>query len=104
MSLAFANASTSRRNRLPIFSITAGDEIGIPRCSRQNRSTWAPTCNLGTYAFRYNRSTHTTSRPTWPSNTSLMLVTVAMHEACANHTPAATPLGGGRGEGLPSPR
>ena len=47
-----AKPFTSRRKRLPIFSITAGEAIGLPRCSLQNRSTCPPTCRLGTYAFR----------------------------------------------------
>ncbi len=43
---ALANASTSRRNRLPIFSITAGDAMGWPRC-RQNWLTLAADLHVG---------------------------------------------------------
>ena len=46
-SLGLGERVDSRRNRLPIFSITAGDAMGWPRC-RQNWLTWPPTCMLGT--------------------------------------------------------
>ena len=46
--MAAANALTSRRNRLPIFSMIAGDGIGLPRCSSKNHLTCPPTCRFGT--------------------------------------------------------
>ncbi|MDQ1357290.1 MAG: hypothetical protein QOG44_1663 [Acidimicrobiaceae bacterium] len=49
--------------RFPIFSITAGDAMGCPRC-RQNSATWPPTCNLGTYPFKYSRSMQSMSSTT----------------------------------------
>jgi hypothetical protein len=38
--LADAKDSTARRNFVPIFSISAGDGIGMPRCWVMNATTW----------------------------------------------------------------
>ena len=78
MPCSSAKALTSRRKRLPIFCSNAGEGIGKPRCSVKKVTTWPPTCSVGTYAFRYNRSMQPRSRSTWPSSTSLMFTTLVI--------------------------
>ena len=94
---ASANALTSRRKRLPMLPNSAADGIGLPRCRVMNRTTCPPTCRFGTYAFRYSRSTHSTSSATWPSRTSLMFATPAVPAIA----PASTTRAGFAG---PAPR
>ena len=48
MPLADANDSTARRNFVLIFSISAGDGIGMPRCWVMNATTWPLDCKIGT--------------------------------------------------------
>ena len=50
--LSNANESTARRNFVPIFSISAGEGIGMPRCWVMNATTCPLDCRMGTYAFR----------------------------------------------------
>jgi hypothetical protein len=49
---AAAKDSTARRNFVLIFSISAGDGIGMPRCWVMNATTWPLDCRTGTYALR----------------------------------------------------
>ena len=48
MPLASANDSTARRNRVLIFSIRAGEGIGMPRCWVMNATTCPLDCKIGT--------------------------------------------------------
>ena len=48
MWLSSAKVVTARRNRVPIFSITAGEGIGNPRCWVMKETTCPPTCKEGT--------------------------------------------------------
>jgi hypothetical protein len=48
MALVVAKRATARRNRSPIGPNSAGEGIGLPRCSVRNRTTCPPTCRLGT--------------------------------------------------------
>src|SRR4051812_45461190 len=93
MSWAAAKAFTSRRNRLPIWENSAGDGTGWPRWPVKNRTTCPPTCKFGTYAFNSIRSTHSTSRVTWPARTSLMFVTAPMNprDSARGTAPPARP-------------
>jgi len=52
MPLADANDSTPRRNLVLIFSISAGEGIGMPRCWVMNATTCPLDCRMGTYALR----------------------------------------------------
>ena len=47
-----AKDSTPRRNLVLIFSISAGDGIGMPRCWVMNATTCPLDCRMGTYALR----------------------------------------------------
>src|SRR5205807_5253168 len=60
-------------NSLVIGSINAEDTNGIRRCSRKKWAMPLGNCNLGTYKFRYIRSTHSTSKLTWSAMTSATL-------------------------------
>jgi hypothetical protein len=48
MSLLSANRATAWRKRVPICSNTAGEAIGMPRCSCRNVTTCPPACSFGT--------------------------------------------------------
>jgi hypothetical protein len=48
MWLSAAKRSTAARNAVPIFSMIAGDGIGLPRCAVINDTTCPPTCRFGT--------------------------------------------------------
>ena len=48
MSLASAKDATERRNRWLIFSSSAGEGIGMPRCWVMNATTWPLDCRMGT--------------------------------------------------------
>jgi hypothetical protein len=48
MLLSVAKRSTAVRNAVPIFSMIAGDGIGLPRCAVINDTTCPGTCRLGT--------------------------------------------------------
>ena len=48
MSWSSAKASTALRNRLPIFSITDGEGIVMPRWVRMKPTTWPEVCRFGT--------------------------------------------------------
>jgi hypothetical protein len=48
MPFAGANDSTARRNLVLIFSISAGEGIGMPRCWVMNATTWPLDCKIGT--------------------------------------------------------
>ena len=46
--LSAAKRCTAVRNAVPIFSMIAGDGIGLPRCAVINDTTCPPTCRFGT--------------------------------------------------------
>jgi hypothetical protein len=48
MPFADANDSTERRNLVLIFSISAGEGIGMPRCWVMNATTCPLDCKIGT--------------------------------------------------------
>jgi hypothetical protein len=48
MPFADANDSTARRNLVLIFSISAGEGIGMPRCWVMNATTCPLDCKMGT--------------------------------------------------------
>jgi hypothetical protein len=48
MPFATANDSTERRNLVLIFSISAGEGIGMPRCWVMNATTCPLDCKIGT--------------------------------------------------------
>ena len=57
--------SPSRRNRLPICSNSAGDGDRVAEMLVQEpRDLAGRPAGSGTYAFRYSRSTHSTSNAT----------------------------------------
>ena len=51
MPFASANDSTERRNLVLIFSISAGEGIGMPKCWVMNATTCPLDCTMGTYAL-----------------------------------------------------
>ncbi len=70
-----ANRRIPSRTRALICSNTAGEAIGIPRCSRRKYTTPPGVCSFCTNPDRYSRSKHDRSNTVCPSSTSLTVTT-----------------------------
>src|ERR1019366_8461699 len=71
--------------------LSADDANVAPRWSRKKPTTPDSYCSLGTYRFRYIRSTHSTSKVTCPDRTSAALRAIVMtgsgRQALRGHQP-----------------
>src|SRR5258707_15233692 len=96
MACSRANVSTAVTKLRPIWPDTAGEAINSPRCCSIKYTKAPDVCRVGTYPFRYTRSTHSTASDTCSRNNSGIVVmgassnledtaAILYHQVASNH-------------------